>query len=292
MIPLRTIFEKERKRLKVPWIVLEQDYLLSWILWGIQSVDILKRTLVFKGGTALKKIYFDNYRFSEDLDFSVLKGVPMGEDLFTSLKQACITAQKAMEEQIPNPIITCTPYEGKHPHPGNQQAFTIKGQLPWHREPHVRVMVEITMDEIISLNPLEKPILSHWYESMAPTILSYSLEEIISEKLRAILQNIKKYHERGWIRSRARDYYDLWCILKQKKYPLNLKLIPKSLEEKSKPKNVSYQSIDDFFDTSIISQVKTDWQQWLAPLISDLPVCDMVLDELYEALSVIIPTKL
>lgn len=292
MIPLRTIFEKERKRLKVPWIVLEQDYLLSWILWGIQSVDILKRTLVFKGGTALKKIYFDNYRFSEDLDFSVLKGVPEGKDLFTSINQACGNAQKAMEEQIPNPIITCAPYEEKLPHPGNQQAFTIKGQLPWHREPHVRVMVEITMDEIISLKPLEKPILSQWHESVPPTILSYPLEEIISEKLRAILQNIKKYHERGWTRSRARDYYDLCYILKQRQYPLNLNLIPKSLEEKSNPKNVGYQSVDDFFDPSIISQVKTDWQQWLAPLISDLPDYDMVLGELYAILTAVVPEKI
>ena len=30
----------------------------------------LKETMIFKGGTALKKCYFGDYRFSQDLDFS------------------------------------------------------------------------------------------------------------------------------------------------------------------------------------------------------------------------------
>lgn len=31
------------------------------------------------GGTAVRKFYFGDYRFSEDLDFSALEGVPTGE---------------------------------------------------------------------------------------------------------------------------------------------------------------------------------------------------------------------
>ena len=38
-------------------------------------------SLVFKGGTALKKCYFDNYRFSEDLDFSGLEGTSSGVEM-------------------------------------------------------------------------------------------------------------------------------------------------------------------------------------------------------------------
>lgn len=34
------------------------------------QVDSLRETLVFKGGTALRKCDFGDYRFSEDLDFS------------------------------------------------------------------------------------------------------------------------------------------------------------------------------------------------------------------------------
>ncbi len=68
MKPLRLRLEEARKRLGLPWEVLERDYLLSWILAGITQVEILQNSLVFKGGTALKKCYFGDYRFSEDAE--------------------------------------------------------------------------------------------------------------------------------------------------------------------------------------------------------------------------------
>lgn len=87
MKPLRTRLQEARKRLGLPWEVLERDYLLSWILAGIGQVGSLRETLVFKGGTALKKCYFGgDYRFSEDLDFSGLEGVTV---LRTSSSNAC-----------------------------------------------------------------------------------------------------------------------------------------------------------------------------------------------------------
>ena len=70
MRPLRTRLQEARHRLGIQWEVLERDYLLSWILAGVGQVPELGDTLVFKGGTALKKCYFGDYRFSEDLDFS------------------------------------------------------------------------------------------------------------------------------------------------------------------------------------------------------------------------------
>ena len=76
MRPLRTRLEDIRRRLGIRWEVLERDYLLSWVLAGIDAVPELRRSLVFKGGTALKKCYFGDYRFSEDLDFSGREGVP------------------------------------------------------------------------------------------------------------------------------------------------------------------------------------------------------------------------
>ena len=51
---------------------IEKDYVLSWILNGIAHHQTLSHSLVFKGGTVLKKFYFRDYRFSEDLDFTLL----------------------------------------------------------------------------------------------------------------------------------------------------------------------------------------------------------------------------
>jgi predicted nucleotidyltransferase component of viral defense system len=50
---------------------IEKDYVLSWILYGLSVHQQLNSRLIFKGGTVLKKVYFSNYRFSEDLDFTL-----------------------------------------------------------------------------------------------------------------------------------------------------------------------------------------------------------------------------
>ena len=39
--------EEARDRLGLPWEVIERDYLLSWLLAGINQVASLRRTLVF-----------------------------------------------------------------------------------------------------------------------------------------------------------------------------------------------------------------------------------------------------
>ena len=51
--------------------VIEKDYALGWVLAGISNTEGLSTVWVFKGGTALKKCFFETYRFSEDLDFTV-----------------------------------------------------------------------------------------------------------------------------------------------------------------------------------------------------------------------------
>jgi len=56
--------------------VIEKDYVLGWLLWGIGTDPVLGTQWVFKGGTCLKKCYIETYRFSEDLDFTVLPGWP------------------------------------------------------------------------------------------------------------------------------------------------------------------------------------------------------------------------
>ncbi len=89
MKPLRTQLEQARKRLGIPWDIIERDYLLSWILAGIGQTASLRDTLVFKGGTALKKCWFGDYRFSEDLHCSGTKEVPSGTAMEDAIRQAC-----------------------------------------------------------------------------------------------------------------------------------------------------------------------------------------------------------
>jgi uncharacterized protein len=58
-------------RRRIPESVLERDYCLAWFLATLAESD-LKAALGFKGGTALKRCYFGDYRFSEDLDFTLM----------------------------------------------------------------------------------------------------------------------------------------------------------------------------------------------------------------------------
>src|SRR5271167_1892583 len=60
---------------RIPEAVLERDYCLAWFLVGLSRTPLRDR-LAFKGGTALKRCYFGDYRFSEDLDFTLMAKVP------------------------------------------------------------------------------------------------------------------------------------------------------------------------------------------------------------------------
>lgn len=65
--------------------VVEKDYVLGWLLWGIGSDPLLSKTWAFKGGTCLKKCYLETYRFSEDLDFTVLPDGPVLKEALAPL---------------------------------------------------------------------------------------------------------------------------------------------------------------------------------------------------------------
>jgi len=61
---------KEHGGRRIPEGVLERDYCLAWFLVGLGQ-SRLGQILIFKGGTALKRCHFGDYRFSEDLDFTL-----------------------------------------------------------------------------------------------------------------------------------------------------------------------------------------------------------------------------
>lgn len=146
MKPLKTRLLESRERFGLPWEVLERDYLLSWILAGIERVDVLKRSLVFKGGTALKKCYFGEYRFSEDLDFTMIDHNHTDATIELAMQEACVQTVWFLDAYA-QVDITCNRYLERQPHPGGQLAFDIYARFPWHRQPQVKVMVEITKSE-------------------------------------------------------------------------------------------------------------------------------------------------
>jgi predicted nucleotidyltransferase component of viral defense system len=287
MKPLRNRLQEARKRLGIPWEILERDYVLSWLLAGISQVEALHDTLIFKGGTALKKCFFGDYRFSEDLDFSAMGDVPIGEGMEEAIREACDRAVRLLDEYAPVEIV-CERYTEREPHPGGQEAFTIRVRLPWQRAPQTRVMVETALDEKI-LKPVQKRSIIHDYgEPLAARVKVYALEEIVAEKLRAILQHVEMLQERGWTRSRARDYYDLWRVLGAFQERLDFSGFSDFLRSKCTVRNVSFDGPDDFFQETMLNYVEKTWQQWLGPLIPDLPDFAIVIDDLRPKISLLV----
>ncbi len=279
MKPLRTRLEEARKRLDIPWDVLERDYLLSWILAGIGQTASLRDTLIFKGGTALKRCWFGDYRFSEDLDFSGIGQVPRGAELEAAMRESCQTAIRLLDEYAPVEIV-CERYTEKQPHPGGQEAFTIRARFPWQREAQTRVMVEVSMDETLLKPPARRTVIHGYDEPLEAQVLAYALEEVVAEKLRAILQHAEKLQQRGWSRSRARDYYDLWRVLGAYRGQLDLTNFAALLSAKCSVRHVTFAGAEDFFQERMLAYVEKTWEQWLGPLVPQLPSYQTVIGEL------------
>ncbi len=279
MRPLRARLEEARKRLGLPWEVLERDYLLSWVLAAITEVDHLRGTLVFKGGTALRKCYFGDYRFSEDLDFTAVGPIPTGAAMESAMREACARAVKLLDPYAPVEIV-CEPHVERDPHPGGQEAFDIRARFPWHRRPQTNVMVEVAVDERLLKPSVRRSVIHDYGEPFETQVAVYSLEEIVAEKLRAILQHLRALERRGWVRSRARDYYDLWRVLGAYRGRLDLSGFPSFLREKCAIRGVTFSGPDSFFPEAMLAIVERTWKQWLGPLVPELPPYTSVIGEL------------
>ena len=276
---LRRQIRNLRESTGIGWEIIEQDYILSWVLFGISSLAPLKSTLIFKGGTALKKCYFGDYRFSQDLDFSVQGEYPSGNRLFQLIEEACQIAQKHSDDVD----FQCKKYPEKSPHPEGQEAFVVNARLPWQRDFSTSIKVEVTTKELIVLPPQERLILHQYNEELNGKILTYQVEEIIAEKIRAILQFAKKLHERGWGRSRVRDYYDLWRIFNEYGPEIKKEILPSLVQQKCAIKDVNFSCVADLFQKRLLEFLE-EWNRWLEPIVPVVPEKDLVIEELKKHL--------
>jgi predicted nucleotidyltransferase component of viral defense system len=151
-------------------------------------------------------------------------------------------------------------------------------------------MIETAVDEKV-LKPAPKRKLNHEYgEPIEAEVRVYALEEIVAEKLRAILQHVEKFEERGWSRSRARDYYDLWRVLGAYKDRMDLSDFPTFLGKKCAVRNVTFMGPEDFFQEAMLAYVEKTWDQWLGPLVPALPSFKTVIGELRPQIADLVST--
>ena len=248
--------------------IVEKDYAISYLLAAIAATEGLNENLVLKGGTALKKLYFPAYRFSEDLDYSTRIIGPI-QEIDTLMQSAINSLDKHLNERGPfqtnlEPLIL------NSPHPGDQKAYIVRVQFPGQRQPLCRLKVEITVDEPI-FTPIENHTVLHGFtETFHAQIPAYSLAEITAEKLRALLQSKARLQERGWGASRVcRDYYDLWNLLQIPEI-ISADFIP-LLSQKCAVRDVSFKNPLDFISDELRTVAVSEWQQQLLPFVPDAP---------------------
>lgn len=236
--------------------ILEKDYSLSYLLAAITVTPGLGAQVVLKGGTALRKLYYPAYRFSEDLDYStlILGKVP---DLAEKIDQAVRRMATMLDERGPFHV-QVEPLVLRDAHPGEQAAYMVRVQFPTQRQALCRLKVEISVDEPILLKPELRPVLHDFEEPLQASVQAYTLAEIVSEKLRALLQSRARLAERGWGASRVcRDYYDLWRILSAEGCLGGQ--IPGLLERKCRVRQVTFTSPAELVSPELFQVARTEW---------------------------------
>ncbi|HZK15584.1 MAG TPA: nucleotidyl transferase AbiEii/AbiGii toxin family protein [Solirubrobacterales bacterium] len=164
--------------------VVERDYVLAHTLTAISKHDE-QGQIVFKGGTALRLCHFEDYRYSADLDFSLVGGLGVDGAL-----QLIADALVECEETIGFPIICLT--DGIPPR--------IEYIGPLEAKPR-RLKLDLADDELVE-GTVTLPIARRYEDLASHRCLVYSLDEITAEKLRCVMQRLQ-----------CRDLYDLHELL-------------------------------------------------------------------------------
>ncbi|MBI2420032.1 MAG: nucleotidyl transferase AbiEii/AbiGii toxin family protein [Ignavibacteriales bacterium] len=171
----------------VPWQSneqVEEDLVICRALIEIFSDDFLAGNLAFRGGTALHKLYLKpQQRYSEDIDLVQINSGSFGE-IADRLKIRLGFLGTPQRKLKANNFTLVYRFESEFP---PVQTMKLK--------------IETNCREHFSVQGLKKypfPIESSWFTGKAE-ITTYSLEELIGTKLRALYQ-----------RKKGRDLYDLY----------------------------------------------------------------------------------
>ena len=179
---------KERARESgVPTSTIERDYAQNWLLSALRTIN-----MAFKGGTGIRKVFIENYRFSDDLDFTLLE--PIGAD---ALQAVVSNAVARVREE--SGILFEDDFGFRVTKTGFKATTRFRILNRGSASP-VKIDLDLTGPdhEVVLLPVSERPVFHPYSDRLSVAVTSYALEEIMAEKIRSLFQ-----------RSRSRDLYDL-----------------------------------------------------------------------------------
>lgn len=249
---------REARRASVEPRVIELDYVLGWALWGLAQTDGIRDRLLFKGGTCLRKCYIPHYRFSEDLDFTAVRWLDWEE-----FRQGIAGAMaRAAEESGINFGVREFYFEVVNNEYGKE---SLHVRIYWYG-PHSQkgspktVRMDISRGEEVTFEPVHREVW-HPYSDVidmgsSTTWACYALEEVMAEKLRAVLG--QRQH------AVSRDLYDIYSLLEEGVDEYRVREV---LPTKLKAKDLSMDIVTAERLVERRAQFEADWDRNLVHLI-------------------------
>jgi predicted nucleotidyltransferase component of viral defense system len=255
----------------VPPETVEKDYTIGHFLSAFYSFEEYKTLFVFKGGTCLRKCYFPDYRFSEDLDFTVTNpDFEINQNLIKMIADKCThdsgilfgdieIKSKTIHDNALNIKEFRIPFWGAN----HSKSSFIPPQHRWT----TKIELDFSNSDKI-YTPIEFKMISHQFSddlSLQNRIPVYSLQEILIEKIRSFKQRNHKS---------PRDYFDVWYIIQHVEFE-NWDEISALLKEKCIEKKVVLNP-DIFNDIDIKSKIQKSWKTSLKKQLRNLPEFETV----------------
>ena len=248
--------QRELAALRAEWIldqgVIEKDYVLGWLLAGIANHPELNRTWIFKGGTCLRKCYYETYRFSEDLDFTIVDGGPEEPEALMPIFEEIATWVR--EESGLKLVLDDRSFQRKRNKRGNP---TTQGRIAY-RGPNgnptmPKVKLDLTSDEVLVDRPAFRRVGHPYSDQLAVDgVLCYSIAELFGEKLRALAE-----------RCRPRDLYD---VVHMHRHPDLIGLargVRSALERKCAHAGIDVPTIDIIRASPFRAEIESEWENML-----------------------------
>lgn len=250
--------------------IVELDYALGWALRGIAGHPYLADRLVFKGGTCLRKCYFPDYRFSEDLDFTATRWFGW-EEFGEAVTEALAEAQEAsgIDFGARDPRLSVLDDEyGRE---------SLKLTIYW-RGPHAAggspagLRLDVTRKEVVVFDPARRTVAHPFSDADGLgefQLRCYALDEIMAEKVRAVLG------QRAYAISR--DIYDIFSLMEH----VDDRKVLAGLPRKMGARDVDTEAVELGRMTDRKDEFRADWSRNLASLLP--PRAEWEFDEVWES---------
>lgn len=242
----------------------DKDWVLGHFIDAIFSINNNKEKIVFKGGTCLRKCYISNFRFSEDLDFTITDSDFILDETLLNEIVALVTERTEMplyvsqlttlkHKDMPTGYAAIIKFWGadhnKDQTPPNPQRWTTS------------IKIEMIQYEKMLFPASQRPVTHDYSDQLskaAETIPCYDLKEVMSEKLRALIQ--RSY-------TAPRDYYDIWFLANHFQ-DWDWTVIKAVFLEKMKFKNLEFTGIDQLLNYENDKSIQSAWKNSLGHQIT------------------------